>query len=97
MNSENRVEGVDGDGDGVLEPRDPSVDQAVAAIAELARKNPRAVLLGAGAVGFLLGGGLTPRLLGAVALLAARRYFAQTVRETLDGVLRERLGTQPHR
>src|SRR5262249_35592630 len=46
-----------------------------------ARDNPHAALAGAFAVGFLLGGGLTPRLLVSLALLAGRRYAAQIARE----------------
>lgn len=58
-----------------------------------ARENPHAALAGACAVGFLLGGGLTPRLLGSLAVLVGRRYFNQTLRQTLEGVLREQFGT----
>jgi hypothetical protein len=59
-----------------------------------ARENPHTALVGACAIGFLLGGGLTPRILGSLAVIAGRKYFNQTMRETLEGVLREQLGTQ---
>lgn len=63
---------------------DPS--EALATVSNVAREHPHAALAGAFAVGFLLGGGLTPRLLGAAALFAARRYFRATVEETLLSV-----------
>jgi len=67
--------------------------QALATVSEVARENPHAALAGAFAVGFLLGGGLTPRLLGAAALFAARHYFRVTVEETLASV-ETRIGEQ---
>ncbi len=60
--------------------------QALNVVSNATRENPHAALAGAVAVGFLLGGGLTPRLLGAVAMFAARRYFRATVEETLASV-----------
>jgi len=56
-----------------------------------ARENPHAAVLSACAIGFLLGGGLTPRLLGQVAVIAGRQYLNQSMRATLEGVLREQL------
>lgn len=70
-------------------------NEVLAMVSNVARANPHAALAGAVAVGFLLGGGLTPRLLGAAALFAARRYFRATVEETLSGLehgLAERIG-----
>ena len=75
---------------GVLGAIDPK--EVLGMVAGFARENPHAALAGACAIGFLLGGGLTPRLLGGIALLAGRRYMNQTLRETLQGVLREQLG-----
>jgi hypothetical protein len=66
--------------------------EVVGMVEGFARENPHAALLGACALGFLLGGGLTPRLLGSVAYFAGRKYFNQTVRDTLDSVLREQIG-----
>jgi len=63
---------------------DPS--EAIAMVSNVAREHPHAALAGAVAVGFLLGGGLTPRLLGAAALFVARKYFRMTVEETLASV-----------
>jgi len=67
--------------------------EALAMVSNVAKEHPHAALAGAVAVGFLLGGGLTPRLLGAAALFAARRYFRATVEETLLSV-QQGLGQQ---
>jgi hypothetical protein len=61
-------------------------NEVLTMVSNVARANPHAALAGAVAVGFLLGGGLTPRLVGAAALFAARRYFRATVEETLSGL-----------
>jgi hypothetical protein len=74
---------------GALDPK-----EVLGMVAGFARENPHAALASACALGFLLGGGLTPRLLGGIALFAGRKYFNQTVRETLEGVLREQLGSR---
>jgi len=63
---------------------DPS--HAIEVVTKAAKDNPHAALAGAFAVGFVLGGGVTPKLLGAMAMFAARRYFRATVEETLASV-----------
>ena len=68
--------------------------QALGTISEMTRQNPHAAIGVGLAVGFLLGGGLTPRLLGAIGLFAARRYFRQTINQTLESVLQEELGNR---
>jgi len=78
----------EGDGFG-LDRIDP--EEAVRAVAEMARENPHATLAGAFAVGFLLGGGLTPRLLASLALFAGRRYAQTAVREALGAVVRRQM------
>ncbi len=60
---------------------DPS--HAIDVVTKVTRENPHAALAGAVVVGFVLGGGMTPRLMGALALFAARRTFRATVEETL--------------
>lgn len=60
---------------------DPS--HAIEVASKLTRENPHAALAGAVVVGFVLGGGMTPRLMGAIALFAARRTFRVTVEETI--------------
>lgn len=57
--------------------------QTVESITKLARENPHTALVGAMAIGFVLGGGMTPKLMGAIAMFAARNYFRATVEETL--------------
>lgn len=66
-------------------PIDPS--EALETVSQWARENPHAALAAAAGVGFLLGGGLTPRMLGAVGLMAARYYFKQAIGGTLEQVL----------
>ncbi len=65
--------------------------EVAAAVEGFARENPHAALIGGLALGFLLGGGLTPRLLGSIAFLAGRKYFAQTMRQTMENVVREQI------
>ena len=65
--------------------------EAVRAAAEIARENPHAALAGALAVGFVLGGGLTPRLLVSLALFAGRRYAAEAAREVLGEAVRRQM------
>ena len=47
--------------------------------ASFARANPHAALAGAAVLGFVLGGGLTPRLVGTLGMIAARRYMKTAV------------------
>ena len=61
------------------------------AVAEFARENPHTALAGAFAVGFLLGGGLTPRLLASIAMLVGRKYLAEAAREALEGAVRQQI------
>jgi hypothetical protein len=67
-----------------IEPR-----EIARAAAELARESPHTAVAGAFAVGFLLGGGLTPRLLASVLLFVGRRYAAEMARETLGAAVRQ--------
>jgi hypothetical protein len=72
-----------------LEGIDPV--KAVHAAAELARDNPHTAVASALAVGFLLGGGLTPRLLVSLAMIAGRRYAAEAAREALAEAVRRQM------
>src|SRR5262245_23845499 len=65
-----------------FEPR-----EVIAQVESFARANPHLALAGAAAIGFVLGGGLTPRLVGAVGMIAARRYLSGTMKETLGSLL----------
>jgi hypothetical protein len=75
---------------GAIDPK-----EVVSMVEGFVRENPRVALLGAVAAGFLLGGGLTPRLLSTVAVIAGRNYLNHTVRNTMQSVLREKLGGGP--
>lgn len=70
-------------------PFDPR--EALGAVADFARESPHAAVAGAFALGFLLGGGLTPRLLASMALFAGRRYVAEAARDAIEGAVRERI------
>jgi hypothetical protein len=72
--------------DGPLERLEFDPSQALESIARTARDHPHLALVGATAVGFILGGGLTPRMLGAMGLMAARYYLRQTIGETLESM-----------
>jgi hypothetical protein len=67
-----------------------SIDPAeiVRTAEEIAREHPHASLAGAFAVGFLLGGGLTPRLLTSLVLFAGRRYAAEAAKQVLELAVR---------
>ena len=94
----NESKTVQGDG----EPRDAEADgepgldgvdlrRVTDSASELARESPHVALGLALVVGFLLGGGLTPRLLGSLAMIAGRTYLGRTVRETLASVVEEQM------
>ncbi len=65
--------------------------ELVRSASEVAREHPHAAIAGACVVGFLLGGGLTPRLIASLALLAGRRYAAAAAREALDAAVRRQI------
>lgn len=58
-------------------------DRTIETVTKVARENPHAALAAAVATGFVLGGGVTPRLVGAIAMFAARHYLRATVEETI--------------
>jgi hypothetical protein len=88
-----RSGGVSAEGEPPVEPGIGSIepDEIVRAASELARESPHAALAGAFAVGFLLGGGLTPRLLASLAMILGRRYAAEVAREALGGVVQRQI------
>jgi hypothetical protein len=57
------------------------------AVAGFARENPHVALAAAAGLGFLLGGGLTPRMLGKLGLLATRGYVRRSALQALQGAL----------
>ena len=62
--------------------------QARGSIESFARENPRTALVVALGVGFVLGGGLTPRVLFGIGAIAARRFAREFAREQLSGITR---------
>src|SRR3954471_20321948 len=88
-----RENGEPHEADGGVELGLDGVDlrRAIDSASELARESPHAALALALAAGFVLGGGLTPRLLGSVAMIAGRTYLSRAVRETLATVVEEQL------
>jgi hypothetical protein len=78
------------DADGDVEGAD--LRSAARAAADLARESPHAALAVAAFAGFILGGGLTPRLLGTAAMMAGRTYLGRAMRETLAMVVQEQIG-----
>jgi hypothetical protein len=86
VNDKKSVGSSFGDADEQSGPFGFDANEALTTVTEAAKQHPHVALAGAFVVGFLLGGGLTPRLLGAAALFAARRYFRQTVQETIESV-----------
>ena len=64
--------------------------EARVGVEAFARENPRAAIAIAVGVGFVLGGGLTPRILFGLGALAARTVG----REYLKGQLKSKLGEQ---
>jgi hypothetical protein len=79
------------EGEGAAELGNLHPAELARAAAELAKENPHTAIAGALAVGFLLGGGLTPRLLVSIGLFAGRRYLAAAAREALAGAVEEQL------
>jgi hypothetical protein len=87
--------GIEGEGEEgeSLAPGLEGIDPAalVRTAAEFARDNPHAAIGGAFAIGFLLGGGLTPRILTSIALIAGRRYATAAAREALAGIVQREI------
>jgi hypothetical protein len=67
------------------------LEEAVRTTKALTRENPHAALAGAFAIGFLLGGGLTPRILLSVAALLGRRYAADVARSALGAAVQRQI------
>jgi len=93
--NQRRRESVEKESPKNIAPNEFDPSQAIESITKLARENPHAALAGAVAVGFVLGGGMTPKLMGAIALFAARNYFRATIEETFTS-LQSTLEGQSH-
>ena len=70
---------------------DIDVMELLGSVSEVARENPHAAVAAALGVGFLLGGGLTPRLLASIALTAGRKLLAQAATEALENAVRQQI------
>ncbi|MGK4008812.1 hypothetical protein WMF31_39770 [Sorangium sp. So ce1036] len=64
------------------------------AISAFARENPHVALAAAAGLGFLLGGGLTPRVLGRLGTLASRSYVKSTLAQAVESILNEQARPQ---
>lgn len=64
------------------------------AISAFARENPHVALAAAAGLGFLLGGGLTPRVLGRLGTLASRSYVKNTLAQAVESILSEQARPQ---
>lgn len=64
------------------------------AVSAFARENPHVALAAAAGLGFLLGGGLTPRMLGTLGFLATRSYLRGAVAQALQGLVSEQPQSQ---
>lgn len=69
-----------------------SIREARGSIEEFARENPRTAIAVAVGVGFVLGGGLTPRILFGLGALAARTVARDYVKNQLGSVAGNVLG-----
>lgn len=81
---------AEGDMEQALNRIDP--EQVLETVTDFARENPHTALAVAAGVGFVVGGGLTPKLLGAIGLFVARQYMRDTLNEALQGAVADRFG-----
>ncbi len=70
------------------------VHEARLAIEAFAKQNPRTAVAVALGVGFVVGGGLTPRLLFGLGAIAARKYAADYAKNQLGAMARGALGVR---
>ncbi|WP_437529142.1 hypothetical protein WME79_47160 [Sorangium sp. So ce726] len=66
------------------------------AVSAFARDNPHVALAAAAGLGFLLGGGLTPRVLSRLGSLATRSYVKSALAQAVELVLDEQTRSQSH-
>jgi hypothetical protein len=72
---------------------DVDVNAAMEKVVVFARANPHAALAGAVAVGFVIGGGLSPRLLAGAAMILGRRMLTHAVRDGIEAALENYVGS----
>ncbi|HRI66716.1 MAG TPA: hypothetical protein PK156_20865 [Polyangium sp.] len=78
-----------------VEPLGFDLNKALEVATKTTKENPHAALAAATALGFVLGGGMTPKLVGAIALFISRRYFQATVEASLQSLQSFTGQTQP--
>ncbi|WP_437762874.1 hypothetical protein WMF27_43960 [Sorangium sp. So ce281] len=66
------------------------------AVSAFARDNPHVAIAAAAGLGFLLGGGLTPRVLSRLGSLATRSYVKSALAQAVELVLDEQTRSQSH-
>jgi hypothetical protein len=64
------------------------------AVSAFARENPHVALAAAAGLGFLLGGGLTPRVLSRLGSFATRSYVKSTLAQAVGAILDEQARAQ---
>ncbi|WP_437334752.1 hypothetical protein [Sorangium sp. So ce394] len=64
------------------------------AVSAFARENPHVALAAAAGLGFLLGGGLTPRVLSKLGSLATRSYVKSTFAQAIGAFVDEQARSQ---
>ncbi|WP_434044484.1 MULTISPECIES: hypothetical protein [Sorangium] len=64
------------------------------AVSAFARENPHVALAAAAGLGFLLGGGLTPRVLSRLGSFATRSYVKSTLAQAVGTLLDEQARAQ---
>lgn len=69
--------------------------EARGVVESFARENPRLAVGIALGAGFVLGGGLTPRILFALGAIAARRYVRDLARDQLGAIAKTALAPAP--
>ena len=84
--------GSEVDLEGIQDRAVEGLKQARGSVESFARENPRTAVAIALGVGFVLGGGLTPRVLLGIGAIAARRFARDYAREQLSGFTRGVVG-----
>lgn len=87
-----RNKSVEADLEGLESRAKAGAAEARVVVEAFARENPRTAVAIAVGVGFVLGGGLTPRLLFGIGTLAARNFARDYAKNQLGSMTRSALG-----
>lgn len=87
-----RSKSVEADLEGLESRAKAGANEARVVIEAFARENPRTAVAVALGVGFVLGGGLTPRLLFGLGALAARNFARDYAKNQIGSMTRSALG-----